>query len=388
MRKIERHYTWSAARIALAGTLAVTVTTAALGQTPAPPVQCQPTEITPTSGPVVRGFKGEAVFTVQACAPGDVLVGQGQSPVLRRASDNDPGPGYFGSFNVKPCDLPGGSDLPDAKLAISFVSANPAARVAKTILLGPDTEKPSLKTTSVPPKGSKVKPGATIKVRMEASEEYSDDRLYWQTGVKKILLRDESRNQDMPGHFESSGAPQPCRQKAWKRWLEASYTVPENPPPIIRLRAIAEDFAGNKDDDVAEFPTGEVWKGTVKLERDGHNPRCSAIKSETEFTIAVADNGAVTGTGTVDHSSWTCEGGYTAPASRTTLVLGGKKQGGTFHIVTNDWNPKNNPVSRLPGGQWIVQVGQGSKGEGTFEPGRMTGVVFRIKLECQNCGHP
>ena len=32
------------------------------------------------------------------------------------------------------------------------------------------------------------------------------------------------------------------------------------PPPIIRLRAIAEDFAGKKDEDVAEFPTGD-WHG-------------------------------------------------------------------------------------------------------------------------------
>jgi len=336
---------------------------------------------------MLTGFEGEANFDVQACVAGDVLVGQGNMPASRRSSDLDPGPGYFGSFIVKPCELPGGSDLPNAALAISFVSANPAARAARTMTLGPDTEKPTLKTTSTPRKGTKVKPGDTIKVRMEASEEYSDPRIGWQTGVKKIQLTDESRNQVVPPHFENSGGPRPCKEKQWKQTLEVTYTVPPNPPPVIRLRAVAEDFAGNRDDDVGEFFTGEVWKGTIKLERDGRNPQCSAIKSETEFTIAVADDGAVTGSGTLNHSSYTCPGGYTAPATRAPVAIGGKKQGGAFTAYLTDW-PKTALVPRLPGGQWIVQVGQGSTGEGTFAPGSMTDVIFRVKLICQNCDRP
>ena len=237
---------------------AVAAASVALGQ--APPAQCQPTQITASDGPVL-GMNGEGSFNVQACAPGDVLVGQGNVPAFRRSSDVDPGSGYFGIFDVKPCELPGGSDLPGAPLAISFVSANPAARATKTLTLRPDTEKPTLKTTSTPRKGTKVKTGDTIKVRMEASEEYGDTRMGWQTGVKKIQLTDESRNQVVPPHFEATGGPRPCKEKQWKQFLEVTYTVPPNPPPVIRLRAIAEDFAGNKDDDVGEFPTGD-WHGT------------------------------------------------------------------------------------------------------------------------------
>ena len=241
--------------------LTVTAATAVLGQAPVPPAQCQPTQITSTSGSLLTGFNGEASFHVEACAPGDALVGQGNMPALRRSSDINPGQGYFGLFNVKPCELPGGSDLPNATLAISFVSANPAARAARTMTLGPDTERPTLKTTSTPRKGTKVKPGDTIKVRMEASEEYSDTRLGWQTGVKKIQLHDESLGRDVPPHFENTGGPRPCKEKQWKQFLEVTYTVPQNPPPVIRLRAIAEDFAGNADTDIGEFPTGD-WYGT------------------------------------------------------------------------------------------------------------------------------
>ena len=210
------------------------------------------------------GYNREGGFDVQACAPGDVLVGQGGVPAIRRSSDVDPRSGYFGAFNVKPCELPGGSDLPGAPLVISFVSANPAARATKTLTLRPDTEKPTLKTTSTPRKGTKVKPGDTIKVRMEASEEYSDTRVGWQTGVKKIQLIDEGPNPVVTPRWEGAEM-RPCAQKQWKQFLEVTYTVPPNPPPIIRLRAIAEDFAGNKDDDVGEFPTGD-WYGQLQLD--------------------------------------------------------------------------------------------------------------------------
>ena len=272
----------------LTAAFAVAATTAALGQAPAPQAQCRPTQITASDGPVL-GFNGEGSFQVQACAPGDVLVGQGNIPAIRRSPDFDPGSEYYGIFNVKPCELPGGSDLPGAPLAISFVSANPAARATKTLTLKPDTEKPTLKTTSTPRKGARVKPGDTIKVRMEASEEYADRRMNWQTGVKKIQLIDESPNPVVTPHWEATGGPRPCKEKQWKQFLEVTYTVPPNPPPVIRLRAIAEDFAGNKDDDLGEFPTGD-WSGTIKktLKGGGHNHTIDvdfAFETETGGTI-------------------------------------------------------------------------------------------------------
>jgi hypothetical protein len=68
------------------------------------------------------------------------------------------------------------------------------------------------------------------------------------------------------------------------------------------------------------------------------------------------------------------------------VAIGGKKQAGAFTLFLSDW-PKTAMVPRLPIGHWNVQAGQGSMAEGTFamfsgEPD----VVFRVKLECQNCG--
>jgi hypothetical protein len=70
-------------------------------------------------------------------------------------------------------------------------------------------------------------------------------------------FRSQFTNQDVPPHYESSGPMRPCAQKPWELWLDVTYTVPPNPPPVIRLAARASDFAGNVDFDVGQFPTGD-----------------------------------------------------------------------------------------------------------------------------------
>jgi hypothetical protein len=243
-----------------------------------------------------------------------------------------------------------------------------------------DRERPKLDTVSAPPKGTRVKAGDLIKVTMVARDD-ADPKL-WQRGIKTIQLVAESEG----GRFVASENYEPCAGPGERR-VEATYTIPSNPPPIVRLAALAEDHAGLMDADVGEFPTGIVWAGTIKLERDGRRGECSAIESETEFTIAVADDGAVSGAGTLNHSSYTCPGGYTAPAIRAAVTIGGKKQGGTFTLFLSDW-PKTALLPRLPVGQWTVEVGEGSTGEGTLASGGMTDVIFRVKLECRACGRP
>lgn len=184
-------------------------------------------------------------------------------------------------YTFSPCDLYQGSDLPGATFNLRYVNFNPAADTDVRFTLGPDKEKPTLKTTSQPPKGTKVKPDDRIVVRMEASEEYGDARKGWQSGVKKIQLRDESLNRDVVPHFEDSGPPRPCGQKIWKQWLEVTYTVPPNPPPVIKLRSTAWDHAGNKDEDVGEFPTGDFYgtftATTIALGQDRFRTRADIV---------------------------------------------------------------------------------------------------------------
>ncbi|MFM9847355.1 MAG: hypothetical protein ACKVP3_09345 [Hyphomicrobiaceae bacterium] len=113
-----------------------------------------------------------------------------------------------------------------------------------------DRTPPTLRTTSNPPKGSKVQPGQRIIVRMAGR----DDTDRWQTGVKTIQLVADSE----AGRFIVSENYEPCSEPKEKR-AEATYTVPADPPPIVRLTALAEDHAGLMDKDIGEFPTGDFY---------------------------------------------------------------------------------------------------------------------------------
>jgi hypothetical protein len=123
----------------------------------------------------------------------------------------------------------------------------------------PDREKPKLHTSSVPPKGTKVKAGDQIKVTMVAR----DDATKWQTGIQRIQLVAQNPGGDaLVGAQDYPPVIRPnCEDRPEPRTLVLTYTVPRNPPPIVRLRAIAEDFANHHDTDVGEFPTGD-WVGT------------------------------------------------------------------------------------------------------------------------------
>jgi hypothetical protein len=117
-----------------------------------------------------------------------------------------------------------------------------------------DQKPPKIKTTSVPRKGSKVKAGDRIKVTIIAR----DNPDPWPTGIKVIqLVADSDR-----GRFIASENYEPCAQPAERR-VEATYRVPDNPPPIVRLTALAEDFVGLMATEVGEFPTGD-WYGRLE----------------------------------------------------------------------------------------------------------------------------
>jgi hypothetical protein len=99
---------------------------------------------------------------------------------------------------VNPCGLGSGngSDLPRAELRVSFSPLPVPQRDGYVwvkpiesqvlLILADDNEKPTLKSTSQPPKGTKVSPRERIIVRMEASEEYGDGRTGWQSGSRRF----------------------------------------------------------------------------------------------------------------------------------------------------------------------------------------------------------
>ncbi len=135
-----------------------------------------------------------------------------------------------------------------------------------------DRTPPTLRTTSVPPKGTKVQPGDVIRVTMTAR----DDADRWQTGVKTIQLVADSEG----GRFIASENYEPCSDPKEKR-VEATYTVPADPPPIVRLTALAEDHSDHLVQESAEFPTGDFY-GTFTMVsftvgRDGFRARADIV---------------------------------------------------------------------------------------------------------------
>ena len=357
MRTIDRRHAWNAAGIAIAGALAagaaigimsVAGERAAWAQSgPGSASACRPGvragSISPNGN---KGLLEVGAHQLRLCGErGRLTYTMGGAPHVFEFTStlaifpppmiDNPNNWHDWYLYDNLCDaVPSASDLPGAKLTVRLISYMSTTDIATTITLSPDTEKPTLKTTSTPPKGTKVKPDDTIKVRMEASEEYGDSRKGWQTGVKKLQLIDEGPNPVVTPHFENTGGPRPCAEKQWKQFLEVTYTVPPNPPPIIRLRAIAEDFAGNKDDVVAEFPTGD-WHGTIKktAKGGGHNHTI-----DIDYSFGIEASGTLKGRA---RARIRTEGGglpgctmlWTYSPSEFDIPLSGRRDGEKFEIA-------------------------------------------------------
>ena len=160
-------------------------------------------------------------------------------------------------YKVDPCLLINGSDLPGTLVVFKGVSTDRVnVENRLTVLIGPDQDQPTITFNSSPVKGTKVKAGDVIKIDATARERPTGGT--WQTGVQLFQLTGpEGLIEEVE---DSSRLPKPCASKSWSKALAARYTVPPNPPPVIKLCAIAKDYAGNESDKCAEFPTGEVWK--------------------------------------------------------------------------------------------------------------------------------
>jgi len=220
-----------------------------------------------------------------------------------------------------------------------------------------DDKPPTLRTTSDPPKGSKVTAGRTIKVTMVAR----DDANRWQTGIKTIQLVADSEG----GRFVASENYAPCAEPREKR-VEATYEVPANPPPIVRLTALAEDHAGLMDTDVGEFPTGD-WYG-----RFGWTHICQGGGSTDEthgigdLTLDYDGRGNLTGmlVGSIPERKQTippCSFKHVAPGTFSAKLVGSYTPGpDTFSAQAVD-------VRTTPGrASWACPAGSSVQDQGFF----------------------
>jgi hypothetical protein len=175
-------------------------------------------------------------------------------------------------YDIDPCTLPRGSDLPGTKIDVTSTytaSQQPPVIYTGVITLGHDTLPPPLHVDSVPPKNTKVKAGQDIDITVTASEKRTGGP--WQTGVQMIKVTDANgRDVGKPAINPSKDA-QACNKKTWGHIYKTTYTVPKNPPDVIKLCAHAQDYAGNKREKCAKFPTHDLftyyeWEGDIKKE--------------------------------------------------------------------------------------------------------------------------
>ena len=210
-------------------------------------------------------------------------------------------PAHSQEFVYNPCYYWYGSDLPGAKFRF-FVSTT-----STDVTLGNDTSDPTVKVISTPARGTKVRTGDKINLKVTANEQRSGGS--WQTGVKVIQITAEPGGLVKDPWVNPSNLPKACDDKTWEQKDEATYTVPKDPPPIIKICVIAEDYAGNQGVKCGEFRTGNKWNGKFHL--------VSSVSNFNEtwdgkFSVVVGANGDVQGKGSAHRVAAQCPWGNNA----------------------------------------------------------------------------
>jgi hypothetical protein len=152
-----------------------------------------------------------------------------------------------------------------------------------------DRETPNLRVTWTPEPGTKRSPGEKIMARATAH----DDANRWQTGIESIdfIVMPQSNNQFFGFHQWPQG-PQRCENVPPPRTAAAVYTVPADPPPIIKLAVCTKDFVPHELCELAEFPTGD-FHGTLT---DTGGPPPHKVTMSADFVLNHDGKGNLTGT--------------------------------------------------------------------------------------------
>jgi hypothetical protein len=116
---------------------------------------------------------------------------------------------------------------------------------------GRDTSSP---TITITPQRRQVTGGANVEFTLEAT----DATTRWETGIKSIQLMNVTIPGSVePGFADSRLAGNPCDPSTMRRSWPFRYRVPRNPPALIELKGVAEDYVGNVGTETAFLTTGE-----------------------------------------------------------------------------------------------------------------------------------
>jgi hypothetical protein len=201
---------------------------------------------------------------------------------------------------------------------------------------GDGKEGPVLKVIWSPvTKGTKVTSGKVIPVSIEASERHDEGHKTWPTGVRIVQLLEGPEGQQ---NLIKATPPQGLKPPECHRAnLNATYTVPSNnPPPVVHLTVMAENGAGHRNFETADFPLGD-WYGTIKAHVSG-TPSSYNDTAEIEFSFDEAQNGTLRGRA---HAKMTnagslaadgCSVTHTQQPSEADFPIGGHHMGNEFQL--------------------------------------------------------
>ncbi len=162
---------------------------------------------------------------------------------------------------IDPCTLPGGSDMPGAVLSFTAKRAGAQPAQAKRTITLPDDAARGLQAVgaSDPPPGTKVRAGQRIQITAGAVD-FTD----FFTGIMSIQITTEPGGS--LGEFHFPPPPRPCDNTRRMRAGNATYQVPADPPPVIHVMVVAEDYVGNQAVANAFYPTRPgVWIAKIVM---------------------------------------------------------------------------------------------------------------------------
>lgn len=228
----------------------------------------------------------------------------------------------YGAVDV--CSLPGGSDLPGTVVHFELTGSATATEdytlpdLSDVLVAGLDT---------TPAANTRVRPGDRIAIQALAL------LMPPAQGVKVLYVDDGSALIESVGNASGSDRPIPCDLGRYVASLESSYTIPDNPPPVVQLCAWAEGFDGTSASDCATFFTqdGKTWTGTVTARNSG-----STCEGDEHGTLTIVVTGADVVGSFEASGSYACAG---APVISTegTVTLRGTYNDEAFALAVDGW---------------------------------------------------
>jgi hypothetical protein len=244
-------------------------------------------------------------------------------------------------YKLDPCSLPGGSDLPGAVLTYGVVISKPVpTKYFKSFHLPDDTTPPVLSMT--PPTGTLVHPGQVIEVHVTATDATDQGPKF---GIQYIqLLKDPS---GLIGSKDYGNHSTACDTSRLTKTFTTTYTVPDNPGPVVTLTALSADFGSTATGSVSvQLPTAGVqWTGTIGavtarryLEEHAGPYSCHDAWHGTLSFVVLPDK-TITGSGAMTKTLLSCNSPYGMGPSGTAVsfsVMGTRSSAGLTLVLGHE----------------------------------------------------